>query len=338
MANFLKYYISLSQDYDVICLQETLLYPNKNFHINEFRSTRLDVTHPSVRGICILSRLSLKTSLADLSAFNHPSIEIIGTEITFKSYTLLIVSVYRHPNCYTPPSILNDILSLHHKYKHLVILGDFNAHHPMWGADRGDTPGNSIARIIENRGIRLLNDDLPTLLHSSYGTFSTVDLAFASPAIAPICESSTLSDPRGNDHFPLSVAILDNVCPLLFFNHKIKLTNKELSLLSSSLASDAVSLQGCISTDLPADYEKFVNIIKMHITSIISRPIGPTSQRIKHRRSAAPWWSETCDETIKTRKSAFDTYKNNITPSNFFSYKKTVAQSRKTLLKQKSLG
>lgn len=164
----------LSKDYDIICLQETLLQPHKTLYINGFHSFKLDVSHPSLRGICILSRQNLKVSLVDLSVLHHPSIEIIHVDILFKSFSLLLVSIYRHPNVSTPLSVFEDIFSLHLKYNNLVILGDLNTHHPLWGADRSD-PGNIISRVTENHGIRLLNDESPTLLHSSYGTFSTID-------------------------------------------------------------------------------------------------------------------------------------------------------------------
>lgn len=327
-----------SKDYDAICLQETLLYPNKDFRINGFRSFRIDVTHPSIRGICILVRNNLKISSVDLSAFHHLSIEILGVEITFNSYTLLLISVYRHPNKSTPSFVFSNVLSLHNKYKYLIIMGDFNAHHPLWGANKSDSAGNFISRAIENHGIRLLNDSSPTFLYSSFGSYSTVDLAMASSSVAPICESSTLPDPMGSDHFPLSVAILDKVHASNFFSYRIKLTDKELSHLYLRLDSDSSLLHSCIFTNLSVDHERFINNIKTHIAAIASHPIDPVSKLAKQRRNSAPWWNDICDEAVNARKAALDTFKKGITMDNFIMYKKSIAQSRKTLTKQKALG
>lgn len=186
--------------------------------------------------------------------------------------------------------------------------------------------------------MRLLNSKSPTLIHSSYGTYSTVDLAFASPAIGPISEFSVLPDPMGNDHFPLSIEILDNILPSKFFDHKIILSETELSSLHHVLFSNPDPLRDCISSDLAADYDKFINLIRANINTISSHPIDSSPKTIRTRCNAALWWNETCDEAIKERKEALKTFRYNSTLDHLIKYKKAVAHTHKILHKQKTLG
>jgi len=66
------------QDIDVLCIQETLLWPQNNFWIKNYNIIREDIVSPNKRGICILIKNNISFDTIDLSFFSHPSVELQG--------------------------------------------------------------------------------------------------------------------------------------------------------------------------------------------------------------------------------------------------------------------
>jgi len=66
-----------TNEFDVMCIQESLLWPHNSFWINDFKVIRKDITSSNQRGICTLVRENLIFSVIDLSAFSHLSLEML---------------------------------------------------------------------------------------------------------------------------------------------------------------------------------------------------------------------------------------------------------------------
>ena len=65
-----------------------------------------------------------------------------------------------------------------------LLLGDFNAHSPVWGDSRQDCRGKLIESILQDNDLILLNSKSPTFVHSASNSTSAIDIAVASPTIA----------------------------------------------------------------------------------------------------------------------------------------------------------
>lgn len=83
------------------------------------------------------------------------------------------VNVYNSPDCHVN---LTDLIGTNsHDY---VIIGDFNAHHSMWG--NKTTPlGRHLVKHLDKAGAVVLNDGSPT---TAYGT--AIDLTITTPSLA----------------------------------------------------------------------------------------------------------------------------------------------------------
>lgn len=84
-----------------------------------------------------------------------------------------------------------------------LIVGDFNAHNPLWGSKSIDHRGKIIEEIIDDNEISLLNENQPTFLSNSYGTFSNIDLAFSSTNLGLSFEWNVSENSYTSDHFPV---------------------------------------------------------------------------------------------------------------------------------------
>ncbi|MBJ5565749.1 hypothetical protein JGG61_23205 [Salmonella enterica subsp. enterica serovar London] len=65
----------------------------------------------------------------------------------------------------------------------LLLLGDFNAHNPLWGGDLLDTMGRHVEVLLSSCDLCLLNDGSDTYLHQPTRTFSAIDLSLGSPSV-----------------------------------------------------------------------------------------------------------------------------------------------------------
>lgn len=100
-----------AQDYDVICLQESLLHDANKPHLKGFQVISKGISGPGLRGICTCFRTNISYTIADLSDITHPSIELLGTVIEVDNSPCLIVppsglghTVFGLRNAFQPPT------------------------------------------------------------------------------------------------------------------------------------------------------------------------------------------------------------------------------------------
>lgn len=120
--------LGIAYKYSVICCQETLLNQGKNFSLKNFNLFRHDISLPGSRGVLLAVADHLLCSPINLCHIQHPSIEIVGVELQTETDKIAIFLVYRHPNTFTPLSIMTDIFDLSKRYNDVIFLGNFNAH------------------------------------------------------------------------------------------------------------------------------------------------------------------------------------------------------------------
>ncbi|NEV49196.1 hypothetical protein EUZ93_01570 [Wolbachia pipientis] len=199
----------ICQNLDILCLQDTLLYPHSTFRINAFQSIRKDSEQPGQRGICILIKNNLIFNHVDTSALQHPSVEIQGVSIDYSEdkEQLIILNIYRHPNLHTPQIWFEDISRLFTTAKKILIVGDFNAHHTAWGGSKTDRVSRMLLNAMDNVQAYIVNDGKPTLLTAPGTNRSVIDITIASADLAVACEVITEEDTGDSDHFSVNISI-----------------------------------------------------------------------------------------------------------------------------------
>lgn len=328
----------LAKNHDIICLQETLLTPKCKFRVNEFYCLRADQLSNRNRGLCIIINSKLPVISIDLSHINHQSIEILGLIIDLKSQPLLILSIYRHPNMYTPANIFRNIFDLQNRYPHMIVVGDFNAHHIMWGNEDINSTGRSLAAEISGLGFGILNDGKHTFSRTLSVSASVIDLALASPLISPLCFSHTLSDLMGSDHFPLLVVVRGTRPIQKTFKYKIKLSDRELIEFKRHLENSFDLVKYPINMDLEHNYDAFIEDIILQIENITSRSTKIASRCARRYKDPAPWWNDVCHNAVRERERALKNFYDQMNLESYILYKKKVAMCRRTLKRQKKLG
>jgi hypothetical protein len=85
-----------------------------------------------------------------------------------------------------------------------LLLGDFNAHHTLWGCRNTDSKGQEVADFLLSSNLCLFNGKTPTYIHQATGASSSIDLALGDDPSLYLDYSFTVhGDSCGSDHFPV---------------------------------------------------------------------------------------------------------------------------------------
>ena len=163
----------------VISLQETKLVPeifNPGLNYEIFCSAPAagDRAHG---GAAVIVNKSLQYSVLNIvTDLQAVAIKVVlGKQIT-------ICSIYLPPRSAFSQSDLQSLMD--QLPSPFILLGDFNAHNPIWGGDILDDKGKIIEDIIHDNNIVLLNDGTMTYHNIYFNSYSAIDLSICSSDIA----------------------------------------------------------------------------------------------------------------------------------------------------------
>ena len=84
-----------------------------------------------------------------------------------------------------------------------MLLGDFNAYHPLWGCYNVDSRGAILESFIDWSNLIILNNGAPT--HPNESADTAIDLSLCSPSFSEDFEWNTLPSVLDSDHYPITI-------------------------------------------------------------------------------------------------------------------------------------
>lgn len=133
---------------------------------------------------------------------SHTTNDYVCLTIKHRWRTFSVIGGYIHPRARIDCSHLMSVLQAS-QGPHIVI-GDFNAHHPLWGSTMTNTRGKTLADFMCSQGLYVLNDGSPTFIRGT--TYSScLDLTFVSRSLLSSASWSTDVETHGSDHLPTYV-------------------------------------------------------------------------------------------------------------------------------------
>ena len=160
------------------CLQETHLKETDKISLKGYSmySTFSEENERASGGSTILVKDRTLHSTVDLDT----DLQAVAVRISIDR-TITLCSIY------IPPSNNLDPAKLKHLIDQLptpfLLLGDFNAHNPIWGSQNTNDKGKKIEDILSKESLCIFNDGSSTFLHSGNGTYSSIDLSVCDPSI-----------------------------------------------------------------------------------------------------------------------------------------------------------
>lgn len=299
-----------------LCLQETYLHTNMKTPLrrhNIFRKDRNDTIRAS-GGVAILTRASIPVRAVNLDT----ELEAVAVQMCLDRI-LTVCSLYLPPGENIAQKDIEDLCN--QLPTPFILLGDFNAHNPLWGSARTDGRGKMVEKWLLSSSVCLLNTGTPTYIHSATQTFSALDLSFCSPSLFGVLEWSALENPLGSDHFPVLLRYLPQIDILTTRPPRWKLQQADWNAFSEK----------CNMSLIPLDkvtIEEANTIITNAILDAATQSIPQTSGRLPKRPK--PWWNEECEETRKMQNRAWGRFRRYPTIENLLLFKKARAKARWT--------
>ena len=311
----------------VFAVAETWLKPGSRFRVPGYSCLR-DDRDDGYGGCALLVNRAISFSQISLPS-HSPDFNIIAV----KALNITFISVYiPRPNS-TIISDLNSILST--ISGSLVILGDFNCHHSMWGSHYCDPTSSLLLDVFDTSNICVLNDGSPTRRVSPLQHPSAVDLSLSSSNIASLLSWKVLSSTLGSDHYPILISMPQHSqnpktsSPLL--KHKISQADWHLFSLLTKRKIESLP---------PVDNNNYLSLYSDFINALISSADEsiPLKKSSLPKMSSPPWWDTECTDAIRRRKESENGFSRNPNMDNYISLQKTCAQTKKLLAKKKKDG
>lgn len=185
--------LNIIQDYDVLALSETWLTTEQNFNFHNFRIIRSDGPSSRSGGVIIAIKDWIPFTKIDSIYSIQGRLESIAIRIETPTDPIYIVSIYRHPGNFDY-SNWDNLFSSIPSVSRIIIMGDFNAHHNIWGCASPDSVGKALLDSALDHTFYPLNDGTFTYISRPNQTPSAIDLTFASSDLFPSCSWTSLDD------------------------------------------------------------------------------------------------------------------------------------------------
>ncbi len=196
----------------VICIQETKLGRKAKFHIPGYTAYRKDrkKDSPGVAGGGLITLVDNRcTSLSIDADVGNLETQVVAVTLAGGSKEIRVANVYHRVSSPTSVEELKKLRRIVGKTG--VILGDFNAHHPMWSdREQACCHGKVVEEWLQSEdspALAILNDDSNTRYDSIHHSWSALDLTIVTNDLATDSVWQVYDDTWGSDHCPIITSI-----------------------------------------------------------------------------------------------------------------------------------
>ncbi|QRV86981.1 Reverse transcriptase from transposon X-element protein [Ceratobasidium sp. AG-Ba] len=290
----------------------TSIYPSTHHAPNAPRSRSLLAINPAISSN---SWEQLECPCADITAVR---LKLVENPIT-------LVNVYNPCDSNASLPFVEALLKNRLAGEQLIVLGDFNRHHPTWDEDRNAhlfTKANlELAQELldlasDNDLDMVLPKDIPTLEANSSGNYTRPDNVFASYALTEnliSCETEPTNRVDCTDHFPIKTVF--DLTPVSAPTHdkwNFKQMNKEKYKKELKKALSELELELKESIENQEILDAYVKNLNVAILKAVERSVP----RLRLDARTKRWW---CKELTtfrrKVRKLANRSYRARANPA-----------------------
>ncbi len=174
----------------IFCLQETHLSPPRSIHFRGFTPYRVDVDDGlrAHGGVTTLVQDSLHSAEIPV----HTDLQTVCVRVYLPSLSLTVCNIYIPPR---QTVSVDDLLSLINQLPTpFLVVGDVNAHSPLWGSSRTCQRGAILESVIDTMNLAILNTGEPTHFAVATNSSTAIDVALCSSSLATAMRWTILED------------------------------------------------------------------------------------------------------------------------------------------------
>lgn len=188
----------------ILVLQETHLprtYPTNQPFINGFKFLNHNNADSNTGGIGFLIKNNLQYTISS------PKTKNLAMTINLPTFNISISNIYVNNNRLEIRQDLQTLYNSNH-LSNWLILGDLNAHSPLWGSPKECQIGKKVEEWLDTTDLLVLNDGSPTL-NATNGSLTHIDVSLSTPELSTKLFWETVK-PWPRDHFPIVISSLSN--------------------------------------------------------------------------------------------------------------------------------
>ncbi len=307
-------------NHDIFCIQETCLKSEISFKIPGYTAIP-QYSDPLLgkRGLLIL----IKSNLEFFENKHNNVLEYQHITVKLQHYKLNIFNIYASPNIDYTKADFQPIFN----HQSSLLLGDFNAHNPLWYSNKTTPRGSILEDLINDVGFVLHNNKQPTYLHHN-GTTSILDLSISSPNISPKIHFTVLNNTFSSDHNPIAVNINPISPPITNFEPKWNLKKANWELFTE-ICTNTLVTENLYNTNPNHYYQNIVSSLTAAANTCIpyTKPYAGKKQRSKN----LPYWNDKLSESIYKRNCARNKFIKTKLPEHGVIYRRLKAQTQKEI-------
>ena len=227
----------------------------------------------------------------DKIAVNTSEFQLCGVKLHLGNNTFNLYNIYNQPSLSYNLQNLHQILP--NIQNEFLLVGDFNAHNPLWHVycTEADSNGSKIEQMINDNHLCILNDsEISTYYSKTHGSYSSIDLTICSSNIVDKFDWNVLDDLYTSDHFPILISCLGHSTINNIQRYNIEKADWETYKSYTSKIPPF---------NFQQDHDETADFLTSFITTAADQSIPKTSGHpTKH---SVPWWSDTLSHLIKEK-------------------------------------
>lgn len=296
------------------CLQETHLKESDNVSLKGYNmySTFSKVDERAAGGSSIFVKDNVIHSTVQLTT----DLQAVAIRLSLDK-TITLCSIYIPPNSIIDKAKLKNLTD--QLPSPFILMGDFNAHNPLWGSKSHNIKGKIIEDFVSQEGLCIFNDGSNTYLHPGNGSYSAIDITICDPSLLLDYSWRVHDDLCGSDHFPI---VLEH----LFTSAQQRVPRLKLDKADWSLFENLCQAE--LQSKMFETVQDPILTFNTVLTSIADRTIPKTSANPKH--PSKPWFDDACDQAIGDRKKSERRFNQQPTTENLSNFRVFRAKARRT--------
>ena len=251
-------------------------------------------------------------------------IQAVAVRVTLHGRPTSVVSMYLPPEARPiRRRHLNELLKQVPTPR--LILGDFNAHNPIWGGRSRDPRGALIEQLLLDENLILFNNGKHTYEKPDGTGSSALDLCVGDPGLGIEYQWDVLPENYGSDHFPTTLTHLV---------HKNKGEPRPQHWIMKKANTDLFK-QMCVESinEEVANSQQPVKEFTNALVDIASACIPKSS--LYPKRRPVPWYDDECKEARKEKVKRASLYRANPTIENKIARNKQQAVCQRLFRRKK---
>ena len=248
-------------------------------------------------------------------------LECIWNELLINNKRTLMGNIYIPPNNHEMINILDYELEKH-KETPLILLGDFNARHPLWDQNtkKPNKNGKLLADLIDRHNLTIKNDSKKTYTHPNGQ--STIDLVLTRN-IENVTYNTTKLDLITTLHQGIEVTIKQEKTLNIQSNIRFKTKDANWTLWKQSLSTMLDEKFKSTSMLEVNDIDNTISLLTETITECATKNLGIVKESIHSKN----WWT----------KELTTTYENHKKLQKKFNYRSTETNQKELKKRNKAL-